>query len=74
MDLASGQTRQVTDGRYNSTEPTWFPDSQTLAYTSDQAGAPQIYKVGINGGAPQRITWKVLRTRMRMCQLTAKPW
>jgi Tol biopolymer transport system component len=31
---------------------------QTLAYTSDQAGAPQIYKVGINGGAPQRITWE----------------
>ncbi|MCT9872704.1 DPP IV N-terminal domain-containing protein, partial [Paenarthrobacter aurescens] len=56
MDLASGQTRQVTDGRYNSTEPTWFPDSQTLAYTSDQAGAPQIYKVNVNGGTPQRIT------------------
>ncbi len=39
MDLGSGQIRQVTDGRNNNTEPTWFPDSQTLAFTSDQAGA-----------------------------------
>ena len=58
MDLASGQIRQVTDGRSNNTEPTWFPDSQNLAFTSDQAGRPQVYKVNINGGAPQRITWE----------------
>lgn len=24
----------------------------------DQAGRPQVYKVNINGGAPQRITWE----------------
>lgn len=35
-----------------------FPDSQNLAFTSDQAGRPQVYKVNINGGAPQRITWE----------------
>lgn len=58
MDLASGQIRQVTDGRSNNTEPTWFPDSQNLAFTSDQAGRPQVYKVNINGGAAQRITWE----------------
>ena len=28
------------------------------AFTSDRAGRPQIYKVNINGGAPQRITWE----------------
>ncbi len=48
----------MTDGRSNNTEPTWFPDSQNLAFTSDQAGRPQVYKVNINGGAPQRITWE----------------
>ncbi|MCL7707833.1 DPP IV N-terminal domain-containing protein, partial [Enterobacter kobei] len=53
-----GQIRQVTDGRRNNTEPTWYPDSQTLAYTSDQAVRPQVYKVNINGGAPQRVTWE----------------
>lgn len=58
MDVGSGQIRQITDGRYNSTEPTWFPDSQSLAYTSDQAGRPQIYKIGVNGGTAQRITWE----------------
>ena len=58
MDIGSGQIRQVTDGRSNNTEPTWFPDSQNLAFTSDQAGRPQVYKVNINGGAAQRITWE----------------
>lgn len=46
----------MTDGRSNNTEPTRFPDSQNLAFTSDRAGRPQVYKVNINGGAPQRIT------------------
>lgn len=46
----------MTNGRSNNTEPSWFPDSQNLAFTSDQAGRPQVYKVNINGGTPQRIT------------------
>ncbi len=58
MDLASGQIRQVTDGRSNNTEPSWMPDSQTLVYTSDQAGRPQIYKMNINGGSPTRVSWE----------------
>lgn len=52
----------MTNGRSNNTEPSWFPDSQNLAFTSDRAGRPQVYKVNINGGTPQRITRKVLRT------------
>lgn len=74
MDVGSGQIRQITDGRYNSTEPTWFPDSQSLAYTSDQAGRPQIYKIGVNGGTAQRITWKVHKTRMQTLALMANQW
>lgn len=58
MNLSSGQISQVTNGRSNNTEPTWFPDSQNLAFTSDQGGRPQVYKVNINGGAPQRLTWE----------------
>jgi len=58
MDLASGNITQITDSRSNNTEPSWFPDSQYLAYTSDQAGRPQVYKIDISGhGVPQRITW-----------------
>ncbi len=30
--------------------------ARTPAFTSDRAGRPQVYKVNINGGAPQRIT------------------
>ena len=58
MDLASGNMTQVTNGRSNNTEPNWMPDGQTLVYTSDQGGRPQIYKVNINGGTPERITWE----------------
>lgn len=58
MDLSSAQIRQVTDGRSNNTEPSWMPDNQTLVYTSDQGGRPQLYKTDINGGAPQRLTWE----------------
>lgn len=74
MDVGSGQIRQVTDGRSNNTEPTWFPDSQNLAFTSDQAGRPQVYKVNVNGGTPQRITWKVHRTMTLMSAVTVKRW
>ena len=58
MDLASGNMTQVTNGRSNNTEPTWMPDGRTLVYTSDQGGRPQIYKININGGTPERITWE----------------
>lgn len=46
----------MTDGRSNNTEPTSFPDSQNPHLLLTKAGRPQVYKVNINGGAPQRIT------------------
>lgn len=45
MNLGSGQITQLTDGRNNNTEPTRFPDGQSLAFTSDRGGRPQIYKI-----------------------------
>ena len=74
MDLASGQIRQVTDGRSNNTEPTWFPDSQNLAFTSDQAGRPQVYKVNITAVRHNVLPGKVRRTRMRMSAATVNLW
>jgi hypothetical protein len=34
-DLASGETRRVTDADCNTTEPAWAVDSKTLVYASD---------------------------------------
>ncbi|MGP1938996.1 MAG: Tol-Pal system beta propeller repeat protein TolB, partial [Arsenophonus sp. ET-DL9-MAG3] len=58
-DLKNGKIDQITYGRNNNTEPNWMPDSQTLIYTSDETGRPQIYKLNINIGVPERITWVI---------------
>ncbi|MGL6297301.1 MAG: Tol-Pal system beta propeller repeat protein TolB, partial [Plesiomonas sp.] len=58
MDIASGQIRRVTEGRFNDTEPSWYPDSQSIAFTSDRGGRPQIYKLNLASGAVERLTWE----------------
>ena len=72
MDLGSGQIRQVTNGRSNNTEPSWFPDSQNRRLLPT-AGRPQVYKVNINGGTPQRIT-EGSQNRMLTSALMVKLW
>ena len=58
MDLYSGYIDQITRGYSNNTEPSWFPDSQTLAYTSDQSGIPQVYLINIKKKEwNKRLTW-----------------
>jgi len=39
------------------TEPFWGKDGQTIYFTSDRAGKPQIYKMSIGGGEAQRVTF-----------------
>ncbi|KES14232.1 WD40-like Beta Propeller repeat protein, partial [Gilliamella apis SCGC AB-598-P17] len=57
MNLSSKKITQITSGRSNDTEPSWMPDNQTIVYTSDQAGRPQLYSINIGSGASQRVTW-----------------
>jgi TolB protein len=40
------------------TEPRWAPDGQTLYFTSDRSGKPQIYQVSPSGGEPTRVTFE----------------
>ena len=49
--------RRITTSDAIDTEPVWSPDGQSLYFTSDRGGSPQIYKVNLNGSAPQRITF-----------------
>jgi TolB protein len=34
-----------------------YPDGRSILFTSDRGGSPQIYRVGTDGGAVERITF-----------------
>ncbi len=54
---ATGTTR-ITDDPAIDTEAVWSTDGQSLYFTSDRAGGPQIYRVAPRAGErPKRITF-----------------
>jgi TolB protein len=58
LDLSTQALTRVTDDPGIDTEPQWSKDGQSLYFTSDRAGGPQIYKVGIQpGDHPRRLTF-----------------
>ncbi len=56
-DLNSGQTSQVTKSAAIDTEPVWL-DNNTLLFTSDRSGGPQIYNIAARGGRAKRVTFE----------------
>ena len=58
LTLASKALRRITQHPAIDTEPSWAPDGKSLYFTSDRAGGPQIYQVGLDGGTPRRITFE----------------
>jgi TolB protein len=59
LDLATQNLIRITDDPAIDTEAVWAPDGSALYFTSDRAGGPQIYKVGLQSGArPKRITFE----------------
>ena len=57
MDLGSRSTTQITKHFAIDTEAVWAPDGQSLYFTSDRSGKPQIYQVSPSGGEPTRVTF-----------------
>lgn len=57
LDLQTQGLTRLTEDPAIDTEPTWAPDGRSLYFTSDRAGSPQIYQVGVAGGHPKRITF-----------------
>jgi TolB protein len=57
LNLATKELRRVTNGPTIDTEPHWAPDGNSIYFTSDRAGGPQVYRVGLDGANPRRITF-----------------
>jgi TolB protein len=58
LDLGTQRLTRVTHAPAINTEADWSPDGKSVYFTSDRAGEPQIYEIGIAPGSlPQRITF-----------------
>jgi TolB protein len=68
LDLATQQLKQITTDDAIDTEASWSPDGRMLYFTSDRAGGPQVYRVGVNGGArAERVSYEgVYNARPRL--------
>ena len=42
-DIASGETRQMTNGTAVDGLPAWSPDGKSIAFSSDRGGESQLY-------------------------------
>lgn len=51
-----GGARQITHTRGINAEPQWA-DSNTLVFTSDRSGQPQLYQTSVNGGGENRLSF-----------------
>jgi TolB protein len=59
LDLATQALTRITDDPGIDTEPQWSKDGQSLYFTSDRAGGPQIYRIGLQpGDKPRRLTFQ----------------
>ena len=57
FEINSGALRKVTDSDAIDTEAVWI-DNETLVFTSDRSGGPQLYEVSARGGRASRITFE----------------
>lgn len=57
LDIDSSRLTRVTDSSSIDTEPVWL-DNDTLVFTSDRSGGPQLYEVSATGGRPTRLTFE----------------
>jgi len=57
VDIGTKQGRRVTNDTSIDTEPEWL-DNETLVFTSDRSGGPQIYRISSNGGRAERLTFE----------------
>ena len=55
-ELATGQTRRLTEGPGSDRQPRWSPDGRLLGFVSTRQNGPQLWVLPIAGGEARRIT------------------
>ncbi len=55
-DIASGKTRQMTNGAAVDGLPSWSPDGRSIAFSSDRGGKAQLYLLPVDGGEARQLT------------------
>ncbi|MGC8916005.1 MAG: S9 family peptidase [Thermoanaerobaculum sp.] len=57
LSLGSGESRQLTQGEFNNTQPRFSPDGRFLAFISNRDGkVPQVFLLPLAGGEPRQLT------------------
>jgi TolB protein len=56
LNIASGQTRQITFGEGSNESPAWAPNGRHLALTSTRAGRTQVFTVDLDGRNVRQVT------------------
>src|SRR3989442_13370425 len=55
-EVATGQSRQVTQGPGSDRSPRWSSDGQTLAFLSSRQNGSQIWVLSLAGGEARRVS------------------
>jgi dipeptidyl aminopeptidase/acylaminoacyl peptidase len=55
-ELATGKTRQITNGPGSDRQPRWSPDGKTVAFISTREGGAQVWLLPIAGGDARKVS------------------
>jgi len=59
LDLATQQLARLTDDQAIDTEAVFAPDGNSIYFTSDRSGNPQVYRLALGGtDKPRRVTFQ----------------
>jgi TolB protein len=56
LNIASGETRQITFGEGSNESPSWAPNGRHLVFTSTRAGRKQLFSVDYDGRNVRQLT------------------